>query len=374
VTILTTHQVPGDWGDQVYDLGRGNVERRLRDRAADWLWHRLAAPAALHRHVGRVLATTIRRAVAERSIEVLEMEESFGWAEQVQQVLHIPLSVRLHGPWFLNGSVQGIPEDAAFQRRVAHEGRAIRRAAGVTAPSRDVLERTRNHYGLALDQAEVIPTLTPLIPPADRWQPTGCAPGHVLFIGRFDRHKGGDLIVEAFARILPAAPQARLWFAGPDPGHVDATGRRWHLQEFVDDRLTGAQASGRVCLLGPQPHSALHDLRRRASVVVVCSRYENCPLTALEAMALGCPIVAARVGGIPEVIRDGIDGLLHRPGDPDDLAAKILALLGNPDHAAQLGRHAACRCEQEFDPMVVATRMAAHYHRLRELTALGSRA
>jgi glycosyltransferase involved in cell wall biosynthesis len=83
-------------------------------------------------------------------------------------------------------------------------------------------------------------------------------------------------------------------------------------------------------------------------------------------MALGCPVVAARVGGIPEVVRDGDDGLLHRPGDPDDLAAKIVALLSDPARAAELGRRAAARCEQGFHPVVVAARMAAHYRRLRK--------
>ena len=58
-------------------------------------------------------------------------------------------------------------------------------------------------------------------------------------------------------------------------------------------------------------------------------------------MALGCPIVAARVGGIAEIIRDGVNGLLHRPGDPDDLAARIIAMLTDPARAAELGRRAA---------------------------------
>jgi glycosyltransferase involved in cell wall biosynthesis len=90
------------------------------------------------------------------------------------------------------------------------------------------------------------------------------------------------------------------------------------------------------------------------------------PGTVLEAGAMGCPVVAARVGGIPEIVRDGVDGLLHRAGDPDDLAAKTIALLTDPARAAEPGRRAASRCAQEFHPVVVAARMAAHYRRLRE--------
>ena len=86
-------------------------------------------------------------------------------------------------------------------------------------------------------------------------------------------------------------------------------------------------------------------------------------MTATEAMASGCPIVAARVGGLPEIIRDGIDGLLHRGGDPDDLAAQIIGLLENPGRAVELGRQAAARCEQQFYPAAIAARIVDFYRR-----------
>jgi glycosyltransferase involved in cell wall biosynthesis len=365
VTILTPALAPGAGGDLVYDLGRAVDRRSLLDRAADWLLYRAAPRAWTEHHAGRRMAAAIGRAVAERGIEVLEMEESFGLPEPVRQVTRIPITVRLQGPWFLNGAALGAARDRAFRRRVAREGRAIRNALAVTASSRDVLERTREYYGLALEQAEVIPTPIRPVLPADRWRPEECDPATIFFAGRFDRHKGGDLIVEAFARILRAVPDARLRFAGPDRGLVDDGGRRWDLEGFVDDRLPGARASGRVQLLGQTPHSALDGLRRRAAVTVICSRYDNFPATVLEAAAIGCPIVAARVGGIPEIIRDGVDGLLHRPGDPDDLAAKILALLSDERLAARLGGQAAARCEQEFHPVAIAAKIVALFRRLK---------
>ena len=79
--------------------------------------------------------------------------------------------------------------------------------------------------------------------------------------------------------------------------------------------------------LGGQPFASLAPLRRKAAVCVVCSRYENLPLAVLETMALGCPLVAARVGGIPEVIDGHANGLLHCAGSSDDLAAQIISLL-----------------------------------------------
>jgi glycosyltransferase involved in cell wall biosynthesis len=363
VTILAAPVVPGDWGDHVYDFSRAGAKRRLWQRAADWAMFRAAPQALIDRVVRDKFAMAVARAVAERGIEVLEMEESFGLAGRVQRVIGIPVSLRLHGPWFLNGSALGLAEDAEFRRRVTEEGRAIRQAVAMTAPSGDVLSRAREYYGLALEDAEVIPNPVRPAPPAKRWRPGECDPGTVLFVGRFDRHKGGDLIVEAFRQVLRAAPESRLCFAGPDHGLVDDGGRRWDLKGFVDDRLPGAVASGRVRLLGQQPAPAVGELRRRAAVTVVCSRYETFGYTVAEAMALGAPIVAARVGGINELLRDGVDGLLHRVGDPDDLAAKIVALLADPGRAAELGRRAAARCERDLHPEVVATRLVAHYRR-----------
>jgi glycosyltransferase involved in cell wall biosynthesis len=83
----------------------------------------------------------------------------------------------------------------------------------------------------------------------------------------------------------------------------------------------------------------------------------------IEAMSLGCPIVAASVGGIPEIMQDQVDGLLHRPEDPEDLAAKIVTLMNDPARAAQLGGHAALTCEQRFYPEAIATQMVDFYRR-----------
>ena len=369
VTIITSTAPPGDWGDAVCILDRTGGRRGPLRRAADWLWYRLAPETMIHRHGGRELAAAIGRAVAERGIEVLEMEESFGIVDLVRQVVRIPVTVRLQGPWFVNGPATGASQGRMYRWRVVREERAIGRALAVTASSSDVLERTRRHYGLALEHAEVIPTAIRPILPADRWRPGNSGPATVLFAGRFDRHKGGDLMIEAFARVLRAVPEARLLFAGPDRGVVNDGGRRWDLEGFVDDRIPGRGRRAASSCWDSSPGRPSTACVQRASVTVICSRYDNFPATVLEAAALGCPIVAARIGGIPEIIRDGVDGLLHTAGDTDDLADQIIAMLTDPDRAAELGRQAAARCEQEFHPVAVAERMVAHFRRTKARVA-----
>ncbi len=78
-------------------------------------------------------------------------------------------------------------------------------------------------------------------------------------------------------------------------------------------------------------------------------------------MALGCPLVAARVGGIPEVLNDRANGLLHRTSDSKDLAAQIMTLLNDPEWAAQLGKQAGIDCQQRYSPEIIAERTVSCY-------------
>ena len=81
-------------------------------------------------------------------------------------------------------------------------------------------------------------------------------------------------------------------------------------------------------------------------------------------MALGCPTIGANAGGIAEILDDGVNGLLHRAGDPSDIAAKIMDLLKNPGQAAELGRQAAADCERRYYPEVVAGQIVEFYRRV----------
>ena len=98
-------------------------------------------------------------------------------------------------------------------------------ACAITSPSLEILERTRAYYGLPLEGAEVIPPPTEMVPDRSRWAAES-DPETIVFVGRFDRHKGGDLVIDAFAQVARGRPGARLRFVGPDAGiFVDDEGR-----------------------------------------------------------------------------------------------------------------------------------------------------
>lgn len=333
-------------------------------RASGRLREPFSPGASAERRNGLALLHELNRLDREHGIDVVEMEESFGWCGWVAARSSVPVVARLHGPWFLNGAMLEDTTTRVFQRRVRREGEALARVAGISAPSRDVLERTRKKYAQALERAEVIHNPVPEVPAAGRWSPEKCEPGTLLFVGRFDNHKAGDVAIEAFARIRAEVGTARLLFAGPDPGVNDADGRFWKLRDFLEDRLPKEADRAAVEVLGPQPPQAIQQLRLRAAVTLVCSRWENFPYTLGEAMTHGCPVVATKTGGLVELVEDGKNGLLARPADADDLARAVLELLRDPERAARLGARAAETSRERLAPSVIAARTLAFYRRV----------
>lgn len=353
----------GDGAPPVYHLSSIPDGRSLARRVLLGVARRIAPTRSVHASHSRAIAGAVRRAAAQRGVEILEMEESFGWAAQVRPRVPVPVVVRLHGPWFMIGPILGAKRDRAFEARVRRERSGVRSADGITAPSRNVLSQIREEYGLALENAVVIPNPGPAIPPDQRWRLANSDRQTILFVGRFDLVKGGDTIIDAFAQVARTHPQARLRFVGPDRGLTDDRGRTWTLPEYLAERAPEAMAAGRVECLGHQPNSSLPALRRRAAVIVAPSRYETFGLTVLEAAAMGVPLVATRVGGIPEIIEDGRTGLLVPPGDPQALALAIGRLLDDPDLAARFGQRAGEVAARDFHPDQIARR-TMEYHQL----------
>jgi glycosyltransferase involved in cell wall biosynthesis len=304
-----------------------------------------------------------RRLAARFPFGVLEMEESFGTAAGVIGRIAAPVVVRLHGPWFLTGAASGVPDDATFRARVARERRAIVRAAAVTAPSHALLRAVREHYGEPLPHGEVVPNPGPPLPAAPMWQPHRDRP-RLVHIGRFERLKGSDVAIAAFAQLARELPDLRLQLIGPDRGMPDASGTLQPFPRYLAGLGIGAAIASRIEFTGPVPPATVDELRRAAAVTLVPSRYENFPMAVLEAMADGCPIVASRTGGIPEMLADGETALLVPPGDADALAAALRPLLANGGEAARLGAAARARYRAAFTPAAVAARMLDVYRRV----------
>nr|WP_309249699.1 glycosyltransferase family 4 protein [Barnesiella sp. ET7] len=139
-------------------------------------------------------------------------------------------------------------------------------------------------------------------------------------VSRLEEIKGMDLVVPAFARIRAKYPDTRLIVVGD--GSLRA--RMQHQAQELGC-ADGIEWAGR------QPQERLSDWYSHMDVVLMPSRSEGFGLTAIEAMANGCVVVASRTGGLPEVVRDREIGLLHTPESIDDMVDKIESLVGNVD-------------------------------------------
>lgn len=308
-------------------------------------WHAYDAPPQ------RIL-----RALAQLSppADLIYMEESFGWYADVANRSTQPVVVGLRGPWFMNGAAlrEGpLTQGDAF--RIAREGRGLTTAAGVTAPSRYVLDGVREYYGLALPDAAVIRNPVRPASPKHRWRADAADVDEILFIGRFDRHKGADIALDAFTKLAENRPSLKLTVAGPTERCIEINGGAYTPETYLRAFMS-PEVARRVTFLGHVPFDELSSLRARAFVTVVPSRFENLPNALLEAMAHGSPVVAADTGGIPEVARHGETAMLAPSADATGFARMIETLLDNPQLAARLGEAARLHVESDFAPDRVA--------------------
>lgn len=178
--------------------------------------------------------------------------------------------------------------------------------------------------------------------------PVGDAP-IVGFLGRMDVLKGPLVLVDALTRLRRDGHRFRAVLVGDGP-----------LAERVHAEVTRCELAEVVSVL---PYSGTTALLTRFDLLVAPSLFEAFPIGLLDAMAAGVPIVASRVGGIPEIVEHGRTGLLVRAGDGEALAGPIAQLLADPGLRRRMGDAGRRRCEQHFGLEVMVERTEAVYHR-----------
>lgn len=272
----------------------------------------------------------------------------------------IPIITRLHGPWFLIGPILNAQDEERFKLRVFYEWEVIKNSHGVTSPSHDVLEKVKEYYGIDLPNAQVIPNPVLEVSVEKKWQYESEKKSTILFVGRFDSVKGGDLVIEAFRLIALKSKDIELLFVGPDRGLM-IDGVNVKFDEYVERFIQEDGIKQRIQFLGHCDHDRISDLRKNALVTVVCSRYENFPLSLLESLAAGCPTIATAVGGMKEIVIDDYNGLLAESESPKSIAEKVLILVGDPEKMQRLSKNAIEDCNKRFSPNVVAAQTIDYY-------------
>jgi glycosyltransferase involved in cell wall biosynthesis len=212
------------------------------------------------------------------------------------------------------------------------------------------MDLTRSTFGITPNRSVVIhnpgaqvPSYLPDIPDLPS--------NFVLYAGRVCRLKGADILARAMRNVMAKRPNIHLVYVG---GLMNADGRPMsdHIREIV-----GPQLSERVHFLGHVSREKVLTCMTRAKVFAYPSHLEGFPFVILEAMSCGAPVVYTKYPPGPEIIDDGVNGLLADPASPEDFSEKISRILDNPSFSYQLGENARRRVVEQFsvDKCVEAT-------------------
>jgi glycosyltransferase involved in cell wall biosynthesis len=290
-------------------------------------------------------------------------------AADVRRRTGVPFAITFHALGKVRRRHQG-DADAFPPERLAIEERVVREADAIIAECPQDEDDLVTLYGADPAKLRTIPCgfYPAEFGPMDRAAArravgvTGDEPV-VLQLGRMVPRKGVDNVIRGVARLRQVhGIAARLLVVGgesrdPDPVKTPEIGRlmRVAAEERIADAVTFAGSRGR---------KELRAYYAAADVFVTTPWYEPFGITPVEAMACGTPVVGAAVGGIKATIRDGETGFLVPPKDPDALAGKLAALLGDAALRAAMGRAALRRANTHYTWAKVAELVAGVYREL----------
>ena len=321
-------------------LGRGHsvfalttAERAPAEDAYEVRWVRRSLPPGI-RHA-RFAAELARLG---RGADVVYTASVLGRSAVGAEAARVPFVVRLpDDPAFERARRRGLfhGDLDAFQRsrgillgalKLARTA-PLKRAAHIVTPSaylRDIV------LGWGIERSRVTVLPNPVPPVVKGSDPPSEAATFVL-AARLNAQKDVSTALEALARI----DGATLVVAGEGPDRL-----------ALEARARELGLNGRVRFLGAQPRQRVLDLFRGAQAAVLSSAWENFPHAAVEALAVGTPVIATAVGGVPEIVADGDNGLLVPAGDADALAGALRRFLGDPGLRERLRARAAASVER----------------------------
>ena len=320
-------------GVHVLGLGR-------RSSAAVWAWRPLV------------------RLLRDERIDVLHSHK-FGsnvWAAMIGPLARVPVFVAHEHTW----SFEGRPVRRFLDRRLI-----ARSSSAFLAVSEDDRRKMIEIEHIDPAVVSVVPNGIDALPEGDgsRVRAELGLTDEDLVVGAVAvlRHqKGLQILVRSVAELAERYPRLRLVMAGDGPERATL--------EVLAAELGIAD---RVMLLGLR--SDVPDLLAAFDIAASSSWFEGSPLAMLEYMDAALPIVATRVGGVPDLVDDGRDGLLVEPGDVAGLAGAIAKLLDDPERARTMGERARARRREHFDLATTVRRLETLYEELLAASRRGNR-
>lgn len=167
-------------------------------------------------------------------------------------------------------------------------------------------------------------------------------------VARFFPEKDHAMLIRAFGEVSRQVPQARLTLVGDGP-----------LRLEIERQVQGMGLQDKVDFLGIRRD--IPDILAASDCFVLNSRWELHPITILEAMRAGLPVIASDVGGVADTLGDGTTGLLVQPGDQVGLSKALLSMVENPERGERMGEQGVLRVADQFSNVLVAKKIESVY-------------
>jgi glycosyltransferase involved in cell wall biosynthesis len=268
----------------------------------------------------------------------------------------VPTVVQLHGPLAMFTDRIGWPDRGSDLHQVGSfmEGVCIRKADALMACSANIADYTAQRYDLQRSRIDVVHcgVDTELFVPGGQVSPRPL----VLFVGNIAGNKGVFTVFDAVLKLRKAFPTIRLQVLGKGDEEIVAQFRQQAAKAGAADLLD---------LVGfVKDRSRMPEFYRSAHVFCSPAHHEvGVANVYIEAMACGCPVVAANTGGAPEAVIDGKTGFLVPPDDSQAVAAAIERVIGDPQARARLGSAGRLRAEEYFAMDHYTRRVLATYEK-----------
>lgn len=281
-----------------------------------------------------------------------------------------PIVHMFHTLGHMKNRIAGSPSERASQERLEGESRVLAIADRIIAATPAEKAQLNWLYGADMAKVAIIPPGVDLerFHPIDKTEAKRrvgipCGDKNIMFAGRIEPLKGIDTLIRAMALIRQRHPavieNTCVAIIGGDPWSDNPDAEMERLQALRQD----LNIHDFVMFLGAKDQEVLPNYYAAAEMVVMPSHYESFGMVALEAMAMGRPVIASEVGGLAFLVQDGITGYHVPSRDPEALAERIFELLTNVDCREAMG-HAARLSAEQFDWTIIAGRIVSLYKKL----------
>ncbi|NJN55723.1 MAG: glycosyltransferase family 1 protein [Anaerolineae bacterium] len=289
-------------------------------------------------------------------------------AEKLRECWHVPIVQMFHTLGHMKNQIATSDSERAPQERIEGENYVIHHVADrliAATPAEE--EQLVSLYGADPQKIVIIPPGVDLerFHPLDKKEAKRrvgipCGDANILFAGRIEPLKGIDTMLRAMAIIQQRCPTAVenccMAIIGGDPWADDLDEEMARLQELRND----LEIHDLVVFLGAKDQEILPNYYAAAEMVVMPSHYESFGMVALEAMAMGTPVIASEVGGLAHLVKHGETGYHVPSRDPEALARRIFDLLSNPNCREHMGKEARNHAQAYAWPKIVNQMMQVY--------------